>query len=412
MKNDADLKDLDENDQNVVLSRFMAYFAQFERNEIRTDQSDQPNDLLRLNARPVTNQLQNPDDARRNPRFRSRFCFLMVVGAMKCFNKSMRTVMLTLKENGFVSQFNWEAFEKRAGEEDFWRRTGKLPKFCNILNKFNINLEQVQVNAHAQGEEMEAVLQQIKGVCSALSLREVFRHILFFSTYQCSDDDKCWKAYELYQDVFKKFDSDGNTVSYAINDITRFILENWVQWQDWILARLQQAAGIHEPEDVEPEFDFESKQTLQVNWCLDDRAVKHNLLFRSFCWFQDMLHTRTRLKVHIPEELSKLQTLGDFLAVRGKTHEKGKGQYGQKREWQDNHQQWHEYQWHENQWPAHQWHEHQWPGHQWYEHQWPGHERPEPGHQWHEHQWHPRPEPRWHGHQWHEHGWQKHRRSL
>ena len=60
---------------------------------------------------------------------------------------------------------------------------------------------------------MKEVLDHPKGVCNALSLREVFRHILFYSTYQCSFDDKCWKVFELYQDVFNFFDYHGYTVA-------------------------------------------------------------------------------------------------------------------------------------------------------------------------------------------------------
>ena len=99
VNNEADLQVLDDNDPTVVLDRFMAFLKKFDRNEVRVDQSDQPNDLLRPNARPVKTNLQDPE-ARRN---QSRFCFLMVVGAMKCFNKSMRTVTKTLKKDGFVS---------------------------------------------------------------------------------------------------------------------------------------------------------------------------------------------------------------------------------------------------------------------------------------------------------------------
>lgn len=50
-------------------------------------------------------------------------------------------------------------------QPDHWRRTQKFHKFCNILNKFNINLEQEQVNA--QGGKMKEVLDHLKGVCSA-----------------------------------------------------------------------------------------------------------------------------------------------------------------------------------------------------------------------------------------------------
>ena len=102
VNNEADLQVLDDNDPTVVLDRFMAFLKKFDRNEVRVDQSDQPNDLLRPNARPVKTNLQDPE-ARRNQRCKSRFCFLMVVGAMKCFNKSMRTVTKTLKKDGFVS---------------------------------------------------------------------------------------------------------------------------------------------------------------------------------------------------------------------------------------------------------------------------------------------------------------------
>ena len=109
----------------MVPSRFMAFLTKFDRNEVRVDQSDQPNDLLRLNARPVKTNLQDPE-ARRNPRFKSRFCFLMVVGAMKRFNKSMRTAMKTLKKDGFVSNHHWEDFEHRVSEVDHWRRTQKF----------------------------------------------------------------------------------------------------------------------------------------------------------------------------------------------------------------------------------------------------------------------------------------------
>ena len=102
VNNEADLQVLDDNDPTVVLDRFMAFLKKFDRNEVRVDQSDQPNDLLRPNARPVKTNLQDPE-ARRNQRCKSRFCFLMVVGAMKCFNKSMRKVTKTLKKDGFVS---------------------------------------------------------------------------------------------------------------------------------------------------------------------------------------------------------------------------------------------------------------------------------------------------------------------
>ena len=95
---------------------------------------------------------------------------------------------------------------------------------------------------------------------------------------------------------------------------------NWVQWQDWILARLQQAAGLPavDPEDLEPEFDFKSKEMLQINWWLDDREVMRYLRFRPFVWFDDMRLTRARCKVHIPQALCQLQTLQDFWAARAK----------------------------------------------------------------------------------------------
>ena len=81
-----------------------------------------------MNARPVKVDLQDPEDPRRKPRFKSRFCFLMVVGAMKCFNKSMVTVMNRLKQDGFVSQKHLEAFEERVSPPDHWRHTQKTSK--------------------------------------------------------------------------------------------------------------------------------------------------------------------------------------------------------------------------------------------------------------------------------------------
>ena len=47
------LEACDENDEDVVLSRFVAYLKKFDQNEFCVDQSDQPNELLRLYARPV-----------------------------------------------------------------------------------------------------------------------------------------------------------------------------------------------------------------------------------------------------------------------------------------------------------------------------------------------------------------------
>ena len=152
----------------------------------------------------------------------------MVVGAMKCFNKSTLTVMKRLKQDGFVSQHRLKEFEERVSSPDHWRRTQNLAKFCKT----------------AQGENVAAVLDKMKAV--RMSLRDVFTHILFFSTYKCSVRDKCWKFYETCEDVFKHFDCEGNTVSVAIDDITTFIPENWIQWQDWILAKLQQAAGLED----------------------------------------------------------------------------------------------------------------------------------------------------------------------
>ena len=98
------LEDHDENDNDAVLSKFIAYLRQFDQNEFRVDESDQPNELLRLNARPVKSDHQDPRDPRRKPRFQSRFCFLMVVGAMKCFYNSMVKVMHALRHDGFVTQ--------------------------------------------------------------------------------------------------------------------------------------------------------------------------------------------------------------------------------------------------------------------------------------------------------------------
>ena len=168
--------------------------------------------------------------------------------------------------------------------------------------------------------ELTEVLNKMKAVCSSMSLRDVFTHILFLSTYHCSRDDKCWKFY-----VFKRFNCEGHTVSVVIDDITTFILENWLQWQDWILAKLQQSAGLEafEPENVELEFDFKSKEMLQ-NWRLDGREMERNVGFRLFVWFEDTLHTRAGRKVHIPQALSKLQTLPDFLAARATKNEKGR----------------------------------------------------------------------------------------
>jgi len=150
-------------------------------------------------------------------------------------------------------------------------------------------------------------------------------------------------------------------VATVVGDITGFIVENWVQWQDWILARLQQAAGLPavDPEDVEPEFDFKSKEMLQINWWLDNREMMRNLRFRPFEWFDDMLRTRTKCKVHIPAELSKLQTVGAFMAACSK-NEKGKGKDKTRGRQVDRQQ--------SKQWPGHQWH-----GHQWHEQGWQTH---------------------------------------
>ena len=141
-------------------------------------------------------------------------------------------------------------------QDDFWRSTDKFPKFCNILKQFNINLEQELVIA--QGQNVEEFLNKMKAVCNHMSFRDVFTHILALSTYHCNRGDKRWKIFELREDVFKYFDPECNTVSGLIDDITTFIMENWLQWQDWILAELQQFAGLDriEPENVELEFDF------------------------------------------------------------------------------------------------------------------------------------------------------------
>ena len=161
-----------------------------------------------------------------------------------------------LRHDGFVIKKHWEAFSQRVCQDDFWRSKENFPKLCNVLNQFNINLEQELVIA--QGQNVEEFLHKMKEVCNHLFLREVFTHILFLSTHHCEWEDKCWKIFALHEDVFKHFDLECNTVSGLIDDITTFIMENWLQWQDWILAELQQFAGLDriEPENVELEFDF------------------------------------------------------------------------------------------------------------------------------------------------------------
>lgn len=98
---------------------------------------------------------------------------------------------------------------------------------------------------------------------------------------------------------------------------------------------------------------------LQINWWLDNREVMRNLRFRPFEWFDDMLRTRTKCKVHIPAELSKLQTVGAFMAACSK-NEKGKGKDKTRGRQVDRQQ--------SKQWPGHQWH-----GHQWHEQGWQTH---------------------------------------
>ena len=45
------------------------------------------------------------------------------------------------------------------------------------------------------------------------------------------------------------------------DEITTFILENWLQWQDCILAKLQQNSGLEgiEPENVMLNLNLNSK---------------------------------------------------------------------------------------------------------------------------------------------------------
>lgn len=82
-----------------------------------------------------------------------------------------------------------------------------------------------------------------------------------------------------------------------IDEISRFILENWPQQQDWILAKLQEDAGIQgiEAEEHEIEFEFTSKQMLQINWLFEDAygqcSAAKQCKYGSWCWFEDLKKT-------------------------------------------------------------------------------------------------------------------------
>ena len=88
------LEDHDANDEESVLGKFMAFSSQFDKNEFRVDQSDRPNEPLRLYARPIKSDRQDP---RRSPRFQSRL--------------SLLKVMERLPEDGFVTTEHWGYFQ-------------------------------------------------------------------------------------------------------------------------------------------------------------------------------------------------------------------------------------------------------------------------------------------------------------
>ena len=206
----------------------------------------------------------------------------------------------------------------------------------------------------------------MKEVCNHLVSCVRSSHIFCFSRRTIASwEDKCWKIFALHEDVFKHWwSSHSNTVATGlIDDITTFIMENWLQWQDWILAR---AATVCWPWSqlslrmLNLNLTSKVKKRCRSIGYLDDRGCGC-IIWDSDSLFGLMTCCAPELSAPSAHSCKRYWSFRlcqiSWLPVLSKMR-RGRARTKRGRPWQVHHQQSNQH----GHWHGHQWHRHQWHG--------------------------------------------------